>query len=255
MGQAERETQERSRFGRVQGVIINPSPHLTPPIRHELEAKLTGFFQFLLELGYRSNRDFIKIDVDPSVEGNAFYSALLGSIVLGPDTVVDPDTALHGYAMYVSQTEFGDTLGEIEIAFADYLVASFQDNPKIGERWVRSLKGTQLGARFRGADSLRDLNNTFKYNYGNEDHYERARVWGGSFWDLRRLLGVDRVNPNLHLADRLIYGARQRKPRDPVDMVRALLDLDRELEPPNNHATEIRRIFERRGLDIPVNIK
>jgi hypothetical protein len=265
LDEGERRSNAGRSFARVQGVIFAPSQALTPPIRGELEARLSGFFTYLLDLGYRSNRNFLKIRVEDSLQFNAYFSVSDGNVlVLAPDTVVDPDVALHEYSRYVMMTAAGGESGtnlevDLEIGLADYFVASFRENPRIGAAWIQSLQYTAEGRRvFGGKTCVRNLDNHRRFDQAvaqrtapRQDSYPLAEFWGGAFWEMRALLGRDPANPSRFLADRLLYNALLLKPPNGARLVRDVLRLDRQAEGERNHAAQVRAIFARRGLQVP----
>lgn len=228
-----------------------PSTPLTPELNASYLTVLRSFQNYLRRSGFpiKEGGD-IKFHIVPgdvvSIGNLSFYS------VYDPDANTmhiaskygdDTDLILHEYMRHVLSPGAGSAPSAIENSkwwayyaiqsgLAVYYPCSFGERPVFGIRKEISIRLDDAGT-FNGPPLDRDSANA-----------EGNAIWGGAFWDLRRLLGPAK-------ADKLLSTAWVSwRPSDPgnvrADFVKRIIEVHKSEE--GRHYEEIRSIFEQRGL-------
>ena len=230
---------------------FKPSKALTSELQSNLSRTLTGFQEYLQKLGYRSKAGKVDVFVDSAAnnEFNAFYDPSKNLIVIGASIAEDSDTALRAFAhhalMTTQKSMVPDDYASIESGLADYFSCSFRNNPLIGEKSARVLQ-KHLGKRFDKA-YIRNLDNVRKFHEASPGsaHQDEGEIWGGAFWDIRKLLGQDAADKVLFVS----WASAQidKKSNARISFVRWILQTSQSLVE-KKHIDQIRLIFESRGI-------
>jgi hypothetical protein len=195
-------------------------------------------------------KERVIVEIDSTVKDNAYYDPVGNRIVLGEHLAGDSDVAFWVYASFALSSLTKDTSwpGYTAIAngLADYLVCSFTNNTLIGEKSTKQRLGFDQ-------PYLRNLDNDRKFSEVSRNKDPNPykdpilwEAWGGAFWDIRRALGQA-------TADKLLFSTwialRPSAMRGDyaLNFVTRLLEVDRSLEG-GKHASQIRAVFERRGM-------
>ena len=177
----------------------------TPELEAQLTASVRGFASYLRDIDPALSVSAPSVKVKEGL-GNASYHA--DEIQLDPEFAADDYAVVREYAHHVLLTVQGSPLWNpetgyagLESGLADYLVASYHDDPGLGPALA-----TRLRERTGGAFSkpfVRNLDNDHAVGSISLDHsqvHARGEAWGGAFWSLRSLLGQAE-------ADRLLTAA------------------------------------------------
>ena len=227
------------------------SPELTTDLQAGLERTLTDYTTYLQGLGFVPPPEGVGITVETAVGDNAYYDIEQNLIRIGPALARDPDAALREFTHHALFTlgrlrEVGDLSPAgtaIESGLADYFPCSFTKDPLLGEHSAPVAFDRPF---------IRNLDNTLTFTSVPADKRGVSQivgeVWGGTFWDLRKLLGQER-------ADRLLMAAwsAAEEPAldqiEPADFVQRLLRALAVDGGPDLTA-QVREIFVRRGISM-----
>ncbi len=233
-----------------ESISFLPSAALTPDLQEKLNSAFSSYSEYLQNLGFKFPEGKPHVLVDPKVKDNAFFDQSENLIVIGEPLASDKDVAFREYTHYVlgslnttTYNEWSEVYRAIESGLADYFPCSFNNNPLFSE----IAAGGAL-KKFVNKPYIRDLGNDRKFTEvsPNASPQDVGEIWGGAFWEMRRLLGQA-------TADKLLFSTwvalqpSDTRENEPVGFVRKLLDMvpsstDR------NHVRQIQAIFERRGL-------
>jgi len=231
-------------------ISFEPSSSLTPELQRRLELAISSFRTYLSQLGFVPPAE-VRVRMQPGSR-NAFYGD--DCIVIDPDLANDPDIAFREYTHHalLGEVPYGNwssNIRQIESGLADYFPCSFNNHSRLAER---SAPVFGLGTPY-----IRELDNALNFSSGgntNEPGAEMAapqkvgEVWGGAFWNIRRILGQQ-------LADQLLltswmsleFGDFENNNRS--DFVRVILRTATAAGAAERIGT-IQSIFEARGLTI-----
>jgi len=218
--------------------------HRQPPPRNAYRDLLARYRQYFASLGFEDPNPPV-VDVVEETPGGTFgyYDAGANRIVVSARVAEDPDVLLRQYSHHVlyasgpmlGNTQPSRTLQAIESGLANYFVFSFNNESRFGRTALRI-----TGARERDWD-LSNERSFSELSSGFPNPLIDGTIWGGAFWELRRLRGEVQ-------ADFLLYsGWRASSAEDvesPEGFVRVLLELAR----PSNMASDVEKIFESRGV-------
>ncbi|OGO28061.1 MAG: hypothetical protein A2Z16_04185 [Chloroflexi bacterium RBG_16_54_18] len=239
----------------AEGIVFEASPLLTTDLQRRLEAAFTGFQNYFRELGYKPSGKPVGVRVDSQFTDNAYYEGSGNRIVLGANFAHDPDVLYREFSHHVlfhpyqgvAQRE--EDIRGIESGLADYFPCSYTDDPRLGEQ-VAPILQKLYGEGSFNKPYIRNLDNAMKFSDLPPKAPEQltGEVWGGAFWEMRRLLGQEK-------ADRLLFSTwRDFMESDTVKktdqaFVGLLLQA---IQVQDNEAIskQIKRIFEQRGLQV-----
>lgn len=212
----------------------------------EIEAELTRYQEYLRDLGFATVQE--KVNVNITTADLAFYEGgdktmmTLGKNIARDENIVLREYSHHilGRQIFTEGDQYSNGYRAIESGLASYFACSHTGNSV---------------STWRGATDtiLIDLENDDQVSALDFENVSNmgARVWGGIFWQIRKLLGKDP-------ADRLLFqtftsigkfhGSGQMTPAY-QDFVKKLLETDRTLSGEENQK-QIRSILQRRGLTL-----
>src|SRR5262249_8287500 len=176
---------------------FEPSEGLTLVLQEDLERNLTRYIEYLDKIGLSRREEKAKIKIDELDPANAHYNSETRTLTIDSRIANDPFVALREYGHHVL---FGDRLKDssqdhdgIESGLADYFPGSFLDDPILGRKSARL-----IGFR---RSYVRRLDNKKQFEESMMGVYERrhdlGEIWGGAFWELRKRLGKDAIDPIL----------------------------------------------------------
>ena len=236
-------------------LTFEPSPLLTPGLQRKLELVLASYHGYLQFLGFVPGENALRVYIQPDYD-NAHYEPATKRLVFGPNFLDDSDVPYREYTHHALMARFTTDYAAwsleglaLESGLGDYFPCSFNDDPLLGE-----VVAVKLREKY-GADSfpnpyLRNLDNHLRFDElgSNALQWHVGEVWGGAFWDIRRLLGATE-------ADKLLFltwtGLEPDAPvhLTPTSFVQKLLATHAATSPTNRRA-EIEAIFEQRGVKL-----
>jgi hypothetical protein len=175
--------------------VFEPGGSLTTQsFQADLQATLARYLEYLDRTGFPPRNKTVIIRVDNDLHGNTFYSDERDEILIGADVMTDMTGPLQQYGISVLfnlQHVTNEEILGLEFGLADYLTASFLQNPRIGEVFARVLNLPK--------PYLRTMDNERKFTEAKAgaDHLETAEIWGGLFWELRQRITRERLDPIL----------------------------------------------------------
>jgi hypothetical protein len=164
-----------------------------PDVASALESVAARFHDYLVACGAGEMGSPPSVRVDDHSD-NAFYESDARAIVLGRRLADDPDVILREYAHHVLATNARASFSELpkqaqglESGLADYFACSFKGDPVFGRRSARL---------FGDLQSTRDLSQAPMWPavQRSETLQRLGAAWGGGFWELRGLVGSDRLD-------------------------------------------------------------
>jgi hypothetical protein len=212
----------------------------SPATQERITRWLSDFLRSLESIGYLPDIGAVIVVVDPQLRDNAYFDG--ERMVIGEPLADDRDVILREYCHrmlfgsdFNRQAMDVDALTAIEYALADYLPASSQDDPRIGE---------VAGPVVWNVPFVRTLINAKKFDQvppGASPHVA-GEPWAGAFWDLRLALGRSVVDPLLLEA----WFSTPPRGRNPAaDFAQRLIHLAETGGGPA-HATRVRSILRQR---------
>jgi hypothetical protein len=228
-----------------------PSTALTPELNAIYVTVLRLFQSYLRRSGFTIKEGGeIKFDVVPgdvvSIDNLSFYSVYdpgENTMHVASKYAVDTDLILHEYMRHVLSRgdEGAPSASEdarwweyyaIQSGLAVYYPCSFDERPVFG-RTKEISTNLDNETKFAGAPLDQQSANT-----------DGATVWGGAFWESRRLLGQAE-------SDKLLASAWiSWHPSDPSNVRSDFVKRMVELQESGEHSQEIKGIFERRGIKL-----
>ena len=157
--------------------MFEPGGSLTQSFQADLQATLARYLEYLDRTGFPPRNKTVIIRVDNDLHGNTFYSDQTDEILIGADVMTDLTGPLQQYGISILfnlQHATNEEILGLEFGLADYLTASFLQNPRIGEVFARVLKLPK--------PYLRTMDNERKFTEAKAgaDHLETAEIWCGS---------------------------------------------------------------------------
>lgn len=236
-------------------LTFEPSPLLTPGLQRKLELVLASYHGYLQMLGFVPGENTLGVYIQPDYD-NAHYEGKTRRLVFGEAFVNDSDVLYREYTHHALMSRFTTGYGAwsaetlaVESGLGDYFPCSFNDDPMVGE--VVAVKLRELyGVGAFPYPYVRNLDNRLRFDELAPDalHWHVGEVWGGAFWDIRRLLGVTE-------ADRLLFltwtGLAPDAPTSltAAGFVQRLLATHAATAQTNRRA-ELEAIFEQRGVKL-----
>jgi hypothetical protein len=241
------------KVARIEDVVrFKASPSLTPALKQSLNQSLKDYYDYLKTVGLSLTIRPPTVVIDAK-DVNAYYvPAPKNRIVIHPDLAPYPDAPLREFTHHVLSSlkpawkKGAPDVAGLESGLADYLPSSFLDRSDFGrDIWPifqRHIPGLPTPSR--------DVNNqrSFSEISMNEDeHHKYGTVWGGAYWELRRVLGRQTI-------DKLLLAAWSEfdlaaSADDITVFPRELLHQDAVLEA-GTHSPKIRDVFQSRGLTL-----
>lgn len=247
--QIQREVREvRRRVEEVESLVFTGDT--TPELERKANAAVHRFAAYLRGIDAALDVPLPSIDISKGL-GNAQYLPTENQIQIDPEFADDEYAILREYLHHVlteaneSAASWNIESGQagLQSGVADYLVASFTNDPGLGAVLARHLWGKYGEAVER--QYVRNLDNERRFDpaaaTSDGSPQSDGEVWGAAFWDLRQAIGQTDADKSviaawIDLDFATESGVRQR-------YVSALLDLvgDR---------VKAEQIFERRGLTV-----
>jgi hypothetical protein len=230
---------------------FEPTESLTPALQRKVERDLDEYIAYLDTIGFprEARRPRIKIyKLDPP---NAQY--VNGTMEIDPTFAADPYAAPREWNHHIlnGQAEIDwwpddHAYGPIESGLADYFVASFRNDSKVGMVIAKLLNWPT--PYLRDMENDRAFSNASNVPPDNDAYHYVGEIWSGAFWKMRNKLGREVADPLL--AQAWITAVRK-KPRQttPRSFVGAVLATANKSAP--DHVDEIREIFKEREFPLP----
>ncbi|HEY2356103.1 MAG TPA: hypothetical protein VGH86_01530 [Phenylobacterium sp.] len=191
------------------------------------------------------------IFIDPKLKDNAYYDTS-GKIVIAEVLAGDPDVVLREYTHHILQD--ARPKGElspftaIQSGLADYLPCSFNNSPLFAVASAPVFNQIYHQQLFPNG-YLRNMVNQVRLDTPASTVSQQAigEGWGGAFWELRELIGV---NPTDSLVFEAWTTAKTIADSSPASLAfaRGILALVTARHPKASQRAQA--IFERRGLSV-----
>jgi hypothetical protein len=226
-------------------INFKPSKSLTGELQSRLKRSLASYQEYLQKLGYRSKGGEVDVSIDPNLKDNAYYDGSRNLIVIGEPFAKDTSVVLREFTHYVLTPKKMAGNYPIESGLADYFPCSFANNPLMGEKiapFLHKLYGKAFDKPY-----IRNLENIRNFREVSPGSYPQdvGEIWGGAFWELRKLLGQE-------AADKLLFstwvatGEISDSSNLEANFLNQLLEKAQSLEG-GKYVGQIRSVFERRG--------
>lgn len=246
----------------LEQIKFSDSKGVSAKTRATVEEQLTSYRAYLQSIGYNPPSTDLNVVVNAEATGNAYYDGK--DLVVGPDLVNMPDVYYHEYTLRVieqikpkSWNAASRKVPAIFYGFADYLTCSYQGSPLFGVAFAKEGHGSE-GQRKQGY--LRNLENTLRFANDStgekeQEPHEAGEVWGGVFWEIRRILGCRDDAVKCEVADRILlssWTAVSLTPETTVDarLAAAIIGEIRR-KGTADQATKAQIAFTQRGLVLP----
>jgi len=240
----------------------------TPELQRSVQKKIEEYRVYLQKLGYKVPEGKFTITMDSTQVGNAYYSLEENEIRIDPKIVRDDAVIFRPYTHRIlSQTnpKMWDNPSAkaqaIWSGFADYLFCSFLGRSIVGQEYVRILSKS-LPREMVKRGYLRNVANQDRFVRDEERDPAKTEMhaaglpWSGAFWEMRTALGCEPTVPGCEVADKILLsswaGPFMEGPPKSLDQrfVQAILSNFTSVEDAATR-TNVRSIFERRGLKLP----
>lgn len=226
---------------------IESSANLTPELKKNLESSFSVFIQYLERLGFKHRGRPVRVQVSDKLGENAMYIPNENRILIAPPFSGDKQVAYYTYTVYALSSIHGNGAGLVSLSsgLSDYFACSFSNNPLIGEIAVKELQ-KKHGNESYNKPYFRNLENSRRFEGADMNSIDGGEIWGGAFWEIRKLLGQEK-------ADKLLFSAWSAMGRSDlrgngnIKYVSKLIETNQSLHG-DEHSGELRSIFERRGL-------
>ncbi|MDX6695022.1 MAG: hypothetical protein QOF02_2625 [Blastocatellia bacterium] len=234
------------------------SSNISSAQTQSIVSTLESYQKYFQTIGFNPPKGKIKVRVDSKQDtDNAYYDMKNSLMQIGSRLVDDVDVILRTYthhALTSVKKEAWDSpslnLASIEAALADYFPCSFTDDPLFGEKSVsvfreRGAEGQFPHPYLRNLDNERSFNEVDPDDPKTAEQHNVGEIWGGAFWKLRALLGQEAT-------DKLLFKTWIATPITSgfgLMFVKQLLELHKQAGE-ENHATQIKAIFKKRGLKV-----
>lgn len=221
-------------------------------LKEELEASFASFIKYLNRLGYKGKEGELSVFVDPNAKNISQYRPEQKRLVIKAPFARDKHLVYQTCTQHVLGELSKDFTSKksargIRSGLADYFCCSFSNNPLFGQEMAKVYKaqGHPITKPY-----LRNLDNNRKFSEINEKSLPQSigEIWGGAFWEIRKLLGQD-------AADKLLFstwsGLQSSKVGSDIGafFVKKLLENNQDIGG-GKYTDEIRSIFVRRGLNL-----
>ena len=236
-------------------LTFEPSPLLTPALQRKLELVLASYHGYLQLLGFIPHENALRVYLQPDYD-NAHYEPATQRLVFGPNFVNDSDVLYREYTHHAMMSRFTTDYGSwipdalaLESGLGDYFPCSFNDDPLLAEVVAVKLREEYGAAQFPNP-YLRNLDNRLRFDQLGSDalQWHIGEVWGGAFWDIRKLLGATEADKLLFLTWNGLEPAAPTR-ITPVGFVQKLL-ATHAATAQTNRSAEIEAIFEQRGVKL-----
>lgn len=240
------------RVATIESVVkFKASKALTPDLKQQLGQALKEYYDYLKTVGLSLKLSSPTV-VIKSKDLNASYAGPPSNqIVVHPDLIEFPDVALREFTHHVMHElkpdfDWSRDKPGLESGLADYLPASFMDDPDFGKDvwpvFERHNPGLKVPSR-----NLKNRRSFSEVVFDQGLQQNNGTIWGGAWWELREALGRDTLDTLLIAAWKSLRFADSTKDLKvfPLEMIQQ----DRALSA-GKHEQEIRRVFEGRGLSL-----
>ena len=213
---------------------------MAPEVKKRLEDAFSKFSEYIHSVGYKGKSGPISVDIRSEMPTGAiaYYDSQKRMLVIDSKHADDLTNLYREYmhhVLYINgvpedpKLKFLAYYG-IETGLAWYFPCSFVDDPH------PSANGWNLDQK-RSFDEIRqDITSAMT---------DGTEVWGGVFWDLRKLLGGKTSDPLLFKA----WSDYELKPED-VATDRGASFARKLIEADGKHRNEIKALFDQRGLKL-----
>jgi hypothetical protein len=237
---------------RLERIQFHSSAELTTEVKAEVVNLIANYRVYLQSIGYHAPKTDVNIFVDPNESGNTYYDGQELYVTL--DLVTTHEAIIRTYTKRVLQEvkpgSWDQKVEHIIEGLADYLTCSYQGNAIYGANVVQVLGG-KAPTKLHEKGYLRNLLNNRQFVEGLEPH-DAGEVWGGVFWEMRRILNCKDDIAKCPTADAILlatWNALEIEPDATVDvrfaqrLIQSILD-----SAGADQAGKVRDAFARRGL-------
>jgi hypothetical protein len=245
---------------------------LPAELRASVEQEIKAYREYLESLGYHPPATELKVVLQTSEPGNAYYDGK--QLFLAPKLVSMPDILDHEYTFHALK-EMNPAFWQAQAAnwriaaiaqgLSEYLPCSYLGNPKYGVKAIQEL-GSLLSPELRARGYLRDFANSRPFatdaspvvappDTPSTEPHNAGETWGGVFWDIRRIVGCKDVTEKCPTADHVLLDSWVNLTIEPgaTADVRIAQDIIQRIQRSGSadQAAQVRESFKRRGLSLP----
>jgi hypothetical protein len=234
-------------------------------IKTEILKEISDYRAYLHSMGLTLPTTNLSVEISADDEYNAYFDGkkiVIGSNVVGTR---EPDVIYREYTNRILLNEIDPRLtgkiwkGEawkgsaIWSGLTDYFPCSYQGNPKFGVKAAKLIASVSPTAVPDGY--LRNLANDRQFvaddaNPDDQEMHHAGEVWGGAFWDVRRILGCKDEAKGCQKADRILLASVPSLKAGPeMVFVASIIDNTRRAAG-DEEAKQVHDAFARRGLKV-----
>jgi hypothetical protein len=235
----------------LSGFQFVPSRALTPALKQELETSLNRFKTHLTKVGFPDMEESVAVDIRPGntvkIGGQEFvavWDRTTDSIIVARAFANDTVSVLRQLAhkIILASDDLSNAYSAIKSGLASYFPCSFTNCPMVGENASKAGKLVFPSQDLRNRRQFSEIDLKDWSSVQNDG----SVIWGGTFWQVRELLGSEN-------ADRLLARAWQEfaaeKQEDDGSVFAAFASrLLEQLTGTDYDTPRLRTIFEERGL-------
>jgi hypothetical protein len=199
----------------LSGFQFVPSSALTPALKQQLETSLNRFKAYLTKVGFPTMEGAVAVDIRPGttiqVDGQecvAVWHATAASIIVARAFATDQVSVLRQLAhkIIVAPDDPSSAGHAIKSGLATYFPCSFTNHPIMGDKASKAGKLVFPPQDLRNRRRLGEIDLKDWSSVQNDG----SVVWGGTFWQLRELLGAEHIDSLLAKAWQGFVGETQR---------------------------------------------
>lgn len=233
-------------------ISITSSGKIPAAKKAKLLQAFKDFQKYFQQIGFEPPKGGqLKVVIDNKWSNSAVYDPKSNTMNVAPSLIDDFDVSLNQYVYHalssVNPAALDDASWQtyaIESGLAAYFTCSFTNDPLLAE------KSAHIFERAEGY--LANLDNTRSFTEIPEDRkpqetHDAGEVWGGAFWDIRKLLGQQRADKLLFSTWKVLSPA-DLKDESGMGFVKRLLKHSEKFE--GEGSDPIKAVFVRRGLDV-----
>jgi hypothetical protein len=235
-------------------------------IQTEISKDISDYGSYLHSIGYTPLTKNLSVEISTEDDDNAYFDG--EKLVIGSNLVRLPDVIYREYTNRMlkevnpSSWNIQDWKAVAIISgLGDYFPCSYVGNPKFGVEAAKLLY--KIAPTAIPSGYLRNLANDRQFvsdsappaapvGQPSKEPHGAGEVWGGAFWDIRRILGCKDEAKRCQKADRILLASVPSLKEGPdvvMPFAASIIDNTRSAAG-TQEAEEVRAAFARRGLKV-----
>jgi hypothetical protein len=235
-------------------------------IKAEISKEISDYRSYLQSIGYTIPTTSLSVEISGGDDYNAYFDG--AKIVVGSNMVRMPDVIYREYTLRMLKEVNPNTytIGDWKAAaivsgLADYFPCSYRGDPKFGveaSKLIAPLAPTAIPNGY-----LRNLANDRQFvgddappaapaGQASTEMHNAGEVWGGAFWDVRRILGCKDEVKGCQKADRILLASvpsLKAAPEEGVPFAASIID-NTGRAVGDEEAKQVHDAFAKRGLSV-----